>query len=456
MTYSDFFDVTIGVKQGEPLSPLLFILFINDIKNCIDFENLTEKDLNLLSVFMLLFADDIAIFTTSPDSLQSQLNAIQHYSGKWGLKINVNKTKICIFERKKSACNFRWYINQDPVEIVDEFCYLGIKFHYTGNLTKAVHALNEQALKAFNQLLSVFNKIELDIKTKLSLFDALVAPIILYGSEIWGIYDIKEVDKLNYKFCKIILGVRPQTSNAAVLGELGRFPLSVISSMRALKYWTKVSLSTDTLMNKLYDQQCAMFNLFNIQNVKKNSWCSSIKLFLNNLGYGYLFNDITAINTRTYTMLEQRIKDQYVQQWHDMVSNQPKLEYFNMFKCEFKYEKYLNAIENNIFRKHLTRFRLCSHSLEIETGRYNNIARNDRKCKMCSQNIVESEYHFLLCCPAYSAIRRKYNISTNWPNLSKFRSILSNQNVVNINNIARFISESMKLREETLNITDIT
>ena len=63
----------------------------------------------------------------------------------------------------------------------------------------------------------------MDVKTKLSLFDTLVVPIILYGSEVWGAYNIKEVDKLHIKFCKLILGVRPQTSNVAVFGDLEDF-----------------------------------------------------------------------------------------------------------------------------------------------------------------------------------------------------------------------------------------
>ena len=46
-------------------------------------------------MFILLFADDIALFTTDITSLQNQLDAVASYSNKWGLKINVNKNKKC-------------------------------------------------------------------------------------------------------------------------------------------------------------------------------------------------------------------------------------------------------------------------------------------------------------------------------------------------------------------------
>jgi hypothetical protein len=82
------------------------------------------------------------------------------------------------------------------------------------------------------------------IKANLHLFDHSMKPIVLYGSEIWGmlktnsaackeaainisekIYQNNVADKINLKFCKFTLGVNRKSSNIAVLSELGRFPL---------------------------------------------------------------------------------------------------------------------------------------------------------------------------------------------------------------------------------------
>jgi hypothetical protein len=79
---SDYFYVSIGLKQGEPLLPLIFILFLNDINNCLDLNNLSEGVLNQLSMYMLIFADAVVLFTTNADSLQVQLDCFYQYSMK--------------------------------------------------------------------------------------------------------------------------------------------------------------------------------------------------------------------------------------------------------------------------------------------------------------------------------------------------------------------------------------
>ena len=99
----------------------------------------------------------------------------------------------------------------------------------------------------------------------------------------------------------------------------------------------------------------------------------------------------------------------------------------------------------------MSKFRLSSHCLEIEVGRYNRIPREERKCKLCNQNVCESEYHFLLCCPLYNDLRIKYNIRTSWPTISKYISMMSCTNVLKLKTIAHFLTEAFKLRSEKVN-----
>ena len=60
------------------------------------------------------------------------------------------------------------------------------------------------------------------------------------------------------------------------------------------------------------------------------------------------------------------------------------------------------------FRNVLAIFRLSSHELNVEQGRYGNIQRNERKCSFCNLDEVEDEYHFILVCPLYNNLRKTY------------------------------------------------
>ena len=128
-----------------------------------------------------------------------------------------------------------------------------------------------------------------------------------------------------------------------------------------------------------------------------------------------------------------------------MVSNQSKLEYFNyycMLKTDFIYEKYLDDIRNVKLKTQLTRFRLCSHSLQIETGRYNGIQMNDRNAN--NETRILLNLNTILCFVALPILRFDANkIIANCPNIALFRNILASQYTRSIINVARFISESI-------------
>ena len=70
---TQYFDSYIGVKQGEPLSPLLFILFINDMSTSFYDDTVEAISIDELQVFLLLFADDTVLFSYTPQGLQTLL-----------------------------------------------------------------------------------------------------------------------------------------------------------------------------------------------------------------------------------------------------------------------------------------------------------------------------------------------------------------------------------------------
>ena len=76
----------------------------------------------------------------------------------------------------------------------------------------------------------------------------------------------------------------------------------------------------------------------------------------------------------------------------------------------------------------------------------------DRLCKICNQNAVETEYHFVLCCNKYRHIRQKYlkRMYTSWPNVQKFNTLMSSQNQKTQYNLSKFVNEAMLKRNDTL------
>lgn len=134
-SFSQFFDSQIGLKQGDPSSPTIFMLFVNDM---IDSVNSNINDIftiDDIKLFIILFADDQVVFAKSPHALQSLLSDIENYCTTWGIKINTNKTKVMIFEKGRRTF-YDFSIYNRNIEIVDNFKYLGITLFKNGNWYK--------------------------------------------------------------------------------------------------------------------------------------------------------------------------------------------------------------------------------------------------------------------------------------------------------------------------------
>ena len=114
--------------------------------------------------------------------------------------------------------------------------------HGFGSHRSSQNALKEKALYAIKRKLQ---KIVKPIKIWLKIFDSVIQPIALYGSEVWGPlsqqnyskWDKHPIETLHVEFCRNILKIQRKTPNNACRAELGHYPLMINIQKRALKFW---------------------------------------------------------------------------------------------------------------------------------------------------------------------------------------------------------------------------
>ena len=447
--YSRFFHSYIGLKQGDPCSPILFMLFINDIVQNIKSDSNDIFTVDDMQLFLLLYCDDAVVFAKSPEVLQSMLYDIETYCTQWGLKINTKKTKAMIFEKGRHS-HFDFYLNNTKLELVTSFKYLGIHFFKNGNWYRTHKLLAQHASFALHNLFSLFGELELPVSEKCKMFDILVGSILGYGAEVLGIHEAKDIEILHTKFCRWVLNVRKSTNLSGLYGELGRVPLLIYRKISMIRYWIKLLISGDNFIpKKVY----IMLKNDADNNITYNglNWAYQIKCILDSIGLSYIWNDQFFLDTVPFTLIKQRLIDTYQQTWYASINNSNRLETYARFKHKFCHEKYLDIVTENKYRKALTQFRLSSHDLAIERGRYQNIDRQERICNFCTGKLVESEYHFLLVCPLYRELRQKYMKSyyCRWPTLNKFDSLMSADNKRTILSLAKYIYYASELRRNS-------
>ena len=104
---------------------------------------------------------------------------------------------------------------------------LALSFSYTGKWSQTHTTLTDKAKQAMFKLDRKLYLYDPQPELCCGLFDRLIAPIFMYGSEVWGFHSADAVERVRLNFCKNVLKLKTTTTSNIVYGELGRFPLQL-------------------------------------------------------------------------------------------------------------------------------------------------------------------------------------------------------------------------------------
>ena len=129
----------------------------------------------------LRYADDTTLRAES-EELKSLSMKVKEESGKVGLKLNIQKTKIMA-----SGPITSWQIHRETVETVAEFIFGGSKITAVGDCSHEIKRRLLLGRKAMNNLDSILKSKDITLPTKVCLVKAMVFPVVMYGCESWTI-----------------------------------------------------------------------------------------------------------------------------------------------------------------------------------------------------------------------------------------------------------------------------
>ena len=170
------------------------------------------------------------------------------------------------------------------------------------------------------------------------LFDAKIAPVVLYGSELWGLDKCASAcDSLHMFALKKFLGVESRTPNDLIYGETNRYPLSILAAIRCIKYWLKlITMEHDRWPRKAYDM------LFALDVKGYNNWVSNIRQCLCENGFGHVwYFQGVAVQSQFIKELRQRLIDCRWQKWSDHIQESERFSMYRVFIGSHDIKPYL-------------------------------------------------------------------------------------------------------------------
>lgn len=392
-----------GVRQGCPISPTLFSMFIEDMDEVWERKNEGGTVIGGEKIFAMKFADDIVLVANEEDGLRSMLGSLEKYVERNKLTVNIDKTKILIFKKggrnKKSE---KWKYNNKELERVTEYKYLGVWFSTGNTFEKHIKILTGKINKVINATWGIFKRAKIgSLKRRLYLMEAIAKSGMLYGVEIWGWKNRAQVERLQARYVKMAMGVNRNTPNYIWRMEAGCRGIGIEIWKRAAKYLREVMEMGD----ERWPKKCLKEEVRGIINGNPTKWGAELTKAMNDIGEGDIWQgirngDIAVIEEKIERGIKIRTEQEIQYDWNKIDRSAYCKEYQGR-KISFQMEEYWEDREIAGEIKEIWARIRCGN-----VGKQGNKGHRDQKCSFC-RNEIEDLKHICECTAIKAEIKNE-------------------------------------------------
>lgn len=417
-----------GVKQGCPLSPLLFTLYISDVDDAFQECTGAITGTETLRVTHLLFADDLALTANHTGHLQQMLHRLQRYVACKGLVVNTDKTQVVNFNAYNTSTVEDVFYDGKRLEKQDFFKYLGMLFDRRLNLTNSLN----YAAKPFQASICRIKELAADKgfadrpHAMLWVFKACAISAGMYASQLWSTPFLRSdkvfENKLQVKhlgFLKRVLKVKNSAVSWAVLRECAQEPLQFYWFRAVGRFWNSMVRCNSITLRAVLKADVALGNSGCVR-----CWSRQFKDAMSDLRSANELRDcLWSFKEMNLSRLAADVRFRHHTVWREAEGQDPRsyrkksAVYHNWFglplreysesKPSARVPSYLTVNLNRKVMRDVSRFRLRAHGLKCETGLYD---RDTHICDVCDIGEVQDEIHvvFRCTCPFLVELRQAY------------------------------------------------
>ena len=382
------FTTTLGVRQGSPTSCLLFIIYINQLVKMIKDRCMPETFLDWLHVLVLM--DDTVLLSTNRANLLGKVEILDEFCREYGMTVNNDKTKFFVINGEDGDAD-TIHVNNLAIEHCSGYNYLGSSFTNDGSVSSAVKAHSTAKLCHVLKYVSFVTKNnDLPFIVKRRVFEAALMSAVLYGCESWVNADYRPVIKLYNWALKQMLGVRKTTSNMVCYAEVGLPSLPDLIKLKQHNFFRKIWQERSGMM----DDPLVLAIRLTLTSRTPTAGC--LNTFINSEPptMSTITNDVynsIANSDSSRCIVYKEINPRFIV--HDIYKRK--------------------HVINEFHRISFTRFRLCGHSLAIETGRWNRRGRGRLPVeeRLCECGLIQTERHVIEVCPLTAHLKNQYDVN---------------------------------------------